>query len=319
MSNSGRKINYAVRPAKNIERKMLRDMFNCLQHYTILRNYRYIGFGAKYFSDFALFHRHLGIEDMISIEADCTNTERYEFNKPYSCIKIRHGKSTDLLPEISDSNKRTLYWLDYDGYFEPYMLIDAAIVARSIAPGSVYSVSFNCTTPQWGPILTSTELEAKLIELVGKEYVQPNIDPRGWTSSKKLAAFLKNCLYKEIQKILSSRNIGLGQNDQLKVEQIMFFKYADGCDMATVTFAFYKSSEEHIHKKCNFNDLYFFRPGDEPFEIKTPNLTMKEIRHIMETMPKKEKLSKKIFTEKDIDSLWENYRYFPSFSELETF
>ncbi|WP_342356132.1 O-methyltransferase [Pseudomonas luteola] len=317
MSNSGRKINYAVRPAKSIERKMMRDVFNCLCHHSPLRNYKYVGFGSKYFVDFSLFHRHLGISNMISIEADSTNTERYEFNKPYSSIEMRYGKSTDILPAVSVIPGKTIYWLDYDGIFSPYMLRDAAIVSKTIESGSMYCVSFNCSSlvsPKDG---AEINIEDKLIELVGKDYVQPGIDTRGWKQSKQLAIFLKECLRKEIQKIVNLRNINLSEGEKISVEQVMFFKYSDGCEMATIGFTFYSASEKSKHELCRFHENYFYSNNNEPFEIKTPNLTLKEIRHIMEVMPDKDKLSKNIFTEKDIEDLWQNYRYYPSFTEVE--
>lgn len=298
---------------------MMRDVFGSLRHYAPLKDYRYVGFGSKYFVDFSLFHRHLGIEKMISIEADSTNTERYEFNKPYSSIQMRFGKSTDVLPTLAETPGRAIYWLDYDGTFAPYMLDDAAIIARTIESGSIYCASFNCMPLISGSQQSesSEEIEKKLIELVGKDYVQPGLDPRGWKQSKKLAAFLKECLKKEIQKIITIRNTGATAQEKIYQEQILFFKYADGCEMATVAFAFYSEEERKTHESCRFNDLYYYRSDDTPFEIKTPNLTIKEIRHIMETMPDKEKLSKKIFTDKDIDALWENYRYYPNFTEIE--
>ena len=113
MSNSGRKINYAVRPAKNIERKMMRDLFTRLRTFGRLEDYRYIGFGSKYFSDFILFHKSLNILEMISIESDIHNQARYEFNKPFSDIKMEWGRSTERLPEIVINKKKSIYWLDY--------------------------------------------------------------------------------------------------------------------------------------------------------------------------------------------------------------
>ena len=107
MSNSGRKINYSVRPAKNVERKMMRDFFLRLSHFGRIEDYRYIGFGSKYFSDFIIFHRHLNISEMISIEADTNNRARYEFNKPYSNIRMEWGHSSEVLPKLAQSAKKT--------------------------------------------------------------------------------------------------------------------------------------------------------------------------------------------------------------------
>lgn len=90
---SWRKINYELRPAKNIERKMLSEAFRCLTSFGSVSSYRYVGFGSHFFSDFKLFHRSLGITQMISIEDNKEYKERFTFNIPYSCIKLRFGNS----------------------------------------------------------------------------------------------------------------------------------------------------------------------------------------------------------------------------------
>ncbi len=95
------RFNYALRPAKNIERKMLCETFSRLVRIAPLREYQYVGFGSIGFHDFSLFHQRLGIHDMISIEAREKLRKRFAFNKPYSCIRMRWGFSYDVLPLMS--------------------------------------------------------------------------------------------------------------------------------------------------------------------------------------------------------------------------
>ncbi|MFH1744434.1 MAG: O-methyltransferase, partial [bacterium] len=57
------KFHYALRPAKNIERKMFCEAFARLSRIAPLPTYRYIGFGSNEFCDFRLFHERLGIKD----------------------------------------------------------------------------------------------------------------------------------------------------------------------------------------------------------------------------------------------------------------
>lgn len=319
MSNSGRKINYAVRPAKNVERKMMRDLFIRLRSFARLEDYRYVGFGSKYFSDFILFHKILNISEMISIEADVNNRARYEFNKPYSGITMEWGKSTEVLPKLVEKKGKSIFWMDYDGLFEKYMLEDVAIISEKIESGGVLALSFNCEPLKIDDTDRENDLREQLIKMVGKEYVANNLDTRGWKSSKKQAIFLKNCIADKIKLVLKSRNYGLPEDDRLDVKQQLFFMYADGATMATIAYVF-SSKIDRVHAEaCRFSDLYFVREGDEPFDITTPNLTIKEVRHLMEIRPCVEKINNKIFAQKDVDALWENYRYFPGFSEVESF
>jgi len=298
---------------------MMRDFFLRLSHLGRLEDYRYIGFGSKYFSDFIIFHRHLNISEMISIEADVTNKDRYEFNKPYSNVQMEWGHSSTVLPKLANSTKKTIYWLDYDGAFAEFMLKDSATIAESISSGSVFSLSFNCQPP----IFTDGNLDSlkdALIKQVSKKYIQSNLDLRGWKSARKMATFLKNCIGDEINSVLKSRNLSISdENKKMKCEQKMFFTYSDGAPMATVSYLFFHENEKEIVNNCRLDDLYFTRKEDEPFDITMPNLTIKEIRHLMEIRPDASKINDKIFAEKDIHALWENYRYFPGFSEIEAF
>lgn len=65
MPGSYRIINYPLRPAKAIERRMLCAAFERLHPFQRIERYRYVGFGSIYFSDFQLLHRQLGITDML--------------------------------------------------------------------------------------------------------------------------------------------------------------------------------------------------------------------------------------------------------------
>ncbi|UDM16066.1 O-methyltransferase [Vogesella sp. XCS3] len=318
MSNSGRKINYSIRPAKNIERKMMRDMFLRLREFNRLEDYSYVGFGSKYFTDFIVFHKILNISKMISIESDVNNRKRYEFNKPYSCITMQWGKSTEVIPKIISENKKSIYWLDYDDVFQSYMLSDAAILSEQLESGSFFCASFNCE-PFVPQDASEDEIRNKLVDMVGKDYVGSSIETRGWQKSTRIAVFLKNCLKQKIEHVLKNRNLSLGDNEKLQISQELFFIYADGANMATVGFFFYTKEDENKYQNCGFSDFYFNKNGDEPFLIKTPNFTIKEIRHLMEKRPDLSGINYQVFTQKDVEELWENYRYFPGFSEVESF
>lgn len=70
MSRSGDKINYTLRLNKNVERKIFCDIISTLSYFAPVYNYRYIGFGSFYFSDFLLFHEKFKIHKGISLEID---------------------------------------------------------------------------------------------------------------------------------------------------------------------------------------------------------------------------------------------------------
>src|SRR5438128_4044331 len=106
------KINYGLRPCKCIERKMLVEAFRCLGSWGRISSYRYVGFGSHFFNDFILVHKALGIRDMVSVEREKIKKERFDFNRPFKCVKMEYGESTDILPQLT-WNVRTICWLDY--------------------------------------------------------------------------------------------------------------------------------------------------------------------------------------------------------------
>ena len=111
-SDRARILNYSLRHAKIIERKMMGEAFERLSPITPLTTYRYVGFGSEFFNDFALYHQKMGIRDMVSIERDEERIERCEFNQPYKCVKVIKGTATQVLPQL-DWRRPAIVWLDY--------------------------------------------------------------------------------------------------------------------------------------------------------------------------------------------------------------
>ena len=108
------KINYIFRPKKQIERKILIELFQKLQNTLDINisEYQYIGLGSIYYYDFILFHKYLNIRDMISLD-DEDYPNRFEFNKPFDFITFKPKSTTNFLSE-NDLNKKSFIWFDYD-------------------------------------------------------------------------------------------------------------------------------------------------------------------------------------------------------------
>ena len=174
MATSSRLINYRLRPAKSIERKMLCEAFRKLSIFGSTETFRYVGLGSFYFVDFVILHKELGITNMISIERDVQNIERYEFNKPYNNIRIHDGESSDVLIRLP-WDMRTIVWLDYDGRLDKSILGDVATFCMKALPVSLLVVSVNSHAEKFDPEKKVGEIgELRLAELrerVGEENV----------------------------------------------------------------------------------------------------------------------------------------------------
>jgi len=324
-SNTGRTINYLIRPAKSIERKMLRDGFQRLFPFGRIEEYQYIGFGAKYFADFTLFHTSLNISQMISIEQDHNNKERYEFNKPFKCISLEYGKSSDVLHKLS-LDKLSICWFDYDDRFSETILSDTAHLVENLPSGSIVALSYNSKPYslnelqcEYGKEETNPH-KRKYSELLGKKLLPTGFEERGMTKWNNHSKILCKSLNSHIESCLSTKNAGLEPQDKMHFRQIFYFDYKDGVEMSTVVFLLFSEKDKKKNADCKMKELSFYRDDDDMFKIEVPNLTYKEIKLLYENMPfepgKDSKLLK-VVTEKDIELFSKYYRYFPSFYEVQ--
>ena len=321
MASSSEKINYNLRPAKSIERKMISEIFQKLSPFGAINHYRYIGFGSFYFNDFARFHKTLGIKNMISIERDIPNEERFKFNKPYNCIQIVFGESNDVLPQLSWDTK-SIVWLDYDSSLDQSVLTDITFICANVMPGSMILVSVNVHPEAYmtGNVEDLYEYRyKKFSERVGEINIPLGVtgkDLSGWDFSNVCQRVIKNT----IGKAISDRNGPRDEESQLEFKQLIHFQYQDGAKMLTYGGMVVERSQKAIFSSCDFGGLAFVCSDDqEPCKIEIPNLTFKEIRYLNAQLPLKGKdvLKGSAIPEVDLTKYESVYRYFPSFAEAD--
>lgn len=312
MLRSYEKIHYGLRPAKNIERKMLAEAFRRLSEFGTIESYRYIGFGSTYFSDFSLFHKSLGITNMLSIEWDAENDERFRFNRPFRCVQIRFGDSNQVLPTLS-WNERTILWLDYDRKLDCAVLTDVSWFCAHAVPGSAILVTVNAKPDRF-----DQEPLQQLRDRVGEEKVSPAIQETelsGWGTADVYRRIITN----EIQEKLDSRNGGRSAGSRMLYRQLFNFRYADGPKMLTVGGLLFEEGQSNIVGKCAFETLPFVKTGEEPYLIEVPNLTFRELRYLDAQLPISDprQLDAPSIPEKDLERYARVYRYFPAFVDAE--
>lgn len=136
-------VNYAIRPNKAVERRIVFDVLDALSPVLRWPTYRYIGLGAPWFVDFVMAHRVLLISDMVSIEKDSILASRAEFNKPYACVTVEEGDSSSVLDTLELDASPVLVWLDYDTGPDGPVLDDLATLCGQVTAGSVIIVTVN--------------------------------------------------------------------------------------------------------------------------------------------------------------------------------
>lgn len=333
MTNSYEKINYSLRPAKTIERKMFCEAMHKLSHFQNIETYQYVGFGSTYFSDFTLIHRMLGIKKMTSIEKDKQNSQRFNFNKPYSCVDMIFKFSNDALNDI-DWGIQAILWLDYDSNLNYNMFKDINTFFSQAYPSSMFilTVDIKPDEPPKEKKMANNEKKAfrlkELIKRVGHIKLPDNIYERslGIDGTRKLVYDIIN---DQIAEALSIRN-GVIQDpeDKISYQQIFNIYYNDGTPMLTIGGIIFQERQKKTVERAKFDELEFYTNSSKSFRIEIPSLTFKEIYTLNELLPNhvnietgkidssmqtKSKLPK--LSDDDVKKYAKVYRYFPTFAE----
>jgi len=317
-------FDYRVRPAKSVERKMLCEAFRRLSFFEPVKSYRYIGFGSTTFTDFILIHKALDITDMISIEKRKNYETRFEFNRPFHCVKMKYGDSNKVLPELT-WDKRTIIWLDFEGHLTASELQDVAYAAMNMVSGSMLVVTLNVgdywLSPECLKELSRQECRLeKLKEDVGIEKVPGDIEGKHLVGGGSMARTFRRLIMNEIDQVLRDRNGLSSAEHEVRYQPLLNFHYSDRANMLTVGGVFYEERDKATLKQCEFESLDFVRPDDTPYEIELPILTPRERQYLDKALPKgavKEATETIGLTEGEIQRYARLYRHYPLFVEVE--
>jgi len=317
MAKTFEDIHYGLRPGKNVERKMMVEVIKNLSHIYPLKDYQYIGFGSTYFTDFRLFHRRLGIENMISIEKVSQAEDRVRFNKPFDCIRLEFGRSDDKLPNVPWDHP-TILWLDYEGKLQSYMFDDIEQFAAFAPPGSMLFVTVNAKPTPRKHLGGERDRLDELREQIGENNI-----PRG-TSKNDLRKWGLSDVYRNIilrkinEEMLPPRN--MEEESELEFRQLVNYRYNDGAKMMTVGGILY-TPEISEGFDAAFPDTAEdtnpeLQKNDEYYEIKTPKLTFEEMNQLDKSLPTDPLENEVPVPETAKEDYADIYRYYPKYSEL---
>lgn len=311
MSGSYRAVNFSLRTAKNIERKMIAEALLRLDRLAPLESYRYIGFGSIFYADFLLFHRLLGISSMLSIEEKASQEERFRFNLPLGCIELDFRHSNQVLPTVSWQNP-AIVWLDYDSQLRDHVFADIETVAGQVAAWSVLVITVNAH-----PGDANSHLEL-MRSNVGADRMPVNVTAEAHLAGWKFAKVSRQIINAAIESTLADRNAPLADSEKVRYRQLFNFHYADGPKMLTVGGVFYRACAETLLDKCSFDELAQLAAGDEPVDITVPILTTREVLHLGARLPGGEaSLSSPGLPAKELELFARMYRYYPLFLDVD--
>ena len=268
---------------------------------------------------------------MFSIEGDVQNSDKYEFNRPLSCIDVKFGMANEILPTI-EYDGPTIIWLDYDGMLEDSCLEDLNTVVSKVDDGSVVLISYNSRPLKTGRLPGYVEgcderalLKNYVHSKISAKYINHGESFRGLGRWDRYSSFLRETVLNALKSSIALRNRDLLDGEKFVMKQMFNFNYRDGVEMSTLGFVVHKESSEQSFLKCQFSDFEFYRPGSDHYEIQVPMLTSKEVKTLVEIMPVgktpiraiKKLLPAKVFKDADILNFSKIYKYNPMFNDSE--
>jgi hypothetical protein len=264
--------NYRTAPLKAISRHMIVEVCRRLLVFGDLRDYVYVGLGGLEFVDFELFHQTLGVGTMYSIEANEHKT-RLEFNKPYRKIKILHGRSSDVLTDVSElDSARSIVWLDYTDSLTQFVLGDIAYVASKMTSGSALFVTMNC---HFGDSWTLELVESNLGDYFDSSLSKGRYLGAGLGEQQLIAC------EKAIKKALDFR-VG-----DFNFERALDIRYKDSARMQVAGWIIADDEHKETRNLCRLSELDFTSParGDNALTLSWPELTGLEWDDLARQLP----------------------------------
>lgn len=318
-----RRFNYALRPAKHIQRKMIMDVLQRLDRVRSLRKYRYIGLGSVFFVDFSLVHRSLGIRNMICIEHHEEDRPRFVFNRPFASVDLRFGEAGTILDELPWRTP-SIVWLDYDYKLDASVLSDIATVARRAPHGSVLIVTVDAEPEEIGddesPVHDGDMVPIRVAALETRierslPFVRSNADLADWG----LARVSRVLVEAIVREVLAGRLFGDAGPQRMEYRQLFNFHYADGARMATIGGVIFGSDRADEVDRCGFTDFTYLTNDADSYLIEPPVLTLREIRHLDSQLPigSPVRLRARGLSDEDLARYADLYRYFPRFVDAE--
>ena len=318
MPPSYRLVNFRLRPAKVVERRMIIDVIPRMSAFSNLAGFRYIGLGSPFFSDFTLVHRRYGLTHLVCIERESQDKDRFLFNRPFDCIEMKWGESSTILPSLDWRDIPTIMWMDYDDPICEEMLSDVGTIFGQIEPGSL--VLFTIQAEGRAFELEDDEAEDELNRLdvlrdrIGDfvPYDASLRDMRG----KAFQKLIRRIFDSEVNRILDQRNAAIPNQNAVKYKQLFNVLYSDNARMTTVGGVIYRADQEQRLADCEFSDFDFLRESEEPLEIKIPVLTYREQLRIASNLPTRAP-TVPFIAPGDLSAYSSLYRYYPTFMETD--
>ena len=277
-----------------------------------IQEYRYVGMGGNRFYDFALIHKYLGIDKMVSLEHDEDMFARAQYNCPYRFIEVENTTVNEFL-DIDDYVGNSIYWMDYDGPISTVVVGDIVKAAQSLVLGDFLFVTVCATLPR---LFHRMGAKQRLVELQERF---------GEAGGSLLMTDVEDAAFPEaVYKILGSAFYSaFAFADRGLFCPFFSVEYADGIQMLTYggVFAAEESCNRFMNKVKNRVPVLYSSDGGR-YRIRKLDLTEKERRlfdraatSVHSSSDEQQEIERLGFQGHDVQSYREMLRYYPRYVE----
>lgn len=308
-------VNYSLRPNKTIQRGLVFDGLRVLSTGMPWKDAVYVGFGSIWFTDFVMAHKRLGVNRMISIEANEIGYRRASYNRPFRTVDVRMGLSFDLIPEFYEdedlSSRPWLVWLDYDSELTEDILAELRGLVERAPDDSVMVITVDASEKHYGkdPAERADRLRALLGEAVpqtlGKEATRGG-DALSATLADSLQSFLSN----------AAQSVARGGG----FVPAFRLPYRDKAAMATVGGLLPSPARRPFCLDAVSKPEW---EGRADRTIVAPHLTLKELAVLQAQLPDAGRLDRTAVQalgfdlgEEQIEVFRRYYKYYPAFAQI---
>lgn len=322
--SSSYRVQYDLRPAKQVERRMIVDALQRLGDAGFpVTDYQYTGFGAIYFTDFIMLHKLLGMSKLLSLEHEKRLERRVGFNKPFSCVDIKMVPASAEIPNLSRDSQH-IVWLDYDSVLHKDFLSDIQSAITVLTPGSILLVTVDVETPR--------DLDYQAVDSdfdVSKEV----LGPKHWKRYFEYHAgsylrlglaeedFGKSKLLERTTEVLKATiTRSIVARPAMQFLPMFNFVYRDSHRMLSMGGMVAGKPEKRLLRASTIDETIYYRSDFDspPCEITVPKLTRKERMYLDREMPCADGWVPQEFDldAEDAKRYREIYRFLPAFAEI---
>jgi hypothetical protein len=264
-----------------------------------------------WFADFLYAHRLLGLERLVSIERS-SGYRRALFNRPFRCIRVLRGDSSEVLPKLS-WRRPELVWLDYDSKPSREALLDVSVLAAKLRSSSVVVVTYNAEAPTATEERPGEAAEAWARNVFG-DIMPPGQDYPGLHRATSYGSGLISLLWTHLRSLLVQN----GRSAEGYVWVPLFsFLYKDTVRMATVGAALLSNDDACALAASRLSELVAYPMGEVPFTIALPPLTHRERLAIDRCMPRGTPRLPFALPTGQLEAYMRLYRHYPVFAEVD--